>query len=333
MAASVYILYGTMTSAGAPATKSRLLSREFGLLNLTLSQPLYIMGIFWIGVSAKLGPQHVVFWLAAMALFYLPSGAVVIYLNRVHPVEGGLYEWARLGFGEFVGFLVGWNMWLNIVAILSYAGVQVATMAAYAMGPRWAWIGESGWALASITVAVLAALVVIAMVGMKAAKWAHYLGGAILLTVYLALVASPPRNQLIGRPNPYPAFSLALPAISLLNLNVLGKMAFGAFSGFDGMAVFAGETRDARRTIAWSVMLAAPIIALAYILGTGSLVSVVTPDKIDMISPVSQALTAGTRPGDPGAGLIPFVIVALLPGCRWWLGGIACCRIGSDACM
>src|SRR5262249_26437663 len=58
--------------------------------------------------------------------------------------------------------------------------------------------------------------------------------------------------------------------------------------------------------------LAAPIIAFAYILGTGSLVSVVTPDKVDMVSPISQALMAGTRPGDPAAQLIPFVIWGLL---------------------
>ena len=165
-------------STTAPAPKTPQLSREIGLMNLTLSQPLYIMGLFWIGVAAKLGPSHVAFWLAAMALFYLPSGAAVIYLNQVHPVEGGLYEWARLGLGDFVGFLVGWNMWLNCVAILSYAGVQVATMSAYALGQQWAWIGENQWSVALITVVLMASLVAIAMAGMKTAKWAHYLGGA-----------------------------------------------------------------------------------------------------------------------------------------------------------
>ena len=32
-----------------------------------------------------------------MLLFYLPLAAVVIYLNRLMPLEGGLYQWAKAG--------------------------------------------------------------------------------------------------------------------------------------------------------------------------------------------------------------------------------------------
>jgi amino acid transporter len=94
-------------------TKQQELRKELGLRNLVLSQILNIVGLYWIGVAAKLGPANVSFWLMGIFLFYLPSAAVVIYLNRVHTLEGGLYEWSRLGFNEFFGFLVAWNMWLN----------------------------------------------------------------------------------------------------------------------------------------------------------------------------------------------------------------------------
>jgi hypothetical protein len=33
-----------------------------------------------------------VFWLLAIAFFYIPQAAVVIYLNRLMPLEGGLYQ-------------------------------------------------------------------------------------------------------------------------------------------------------------------------------------------------------------------------------------------------
>ncbi|MBI2751993.1 MAG: hypothetical protein HYX46_00520, partial [Betaproteobacteria bacterium] len=45
-------------------------------------------------------------------------------------------------------------------------------------------------------------------------------------------------------PNP---FSLALPALTLLNLNLLGKMGFAALGGFEYVAIVAGECRDAVR--------------------------------------------------------------------------------------
>ena len=77
-----------------------LLRKELGLRDLVLAQVLFVVGSTWVGIAAKLGRAHTVFWLAAILLFYLPLGAVVIYLNRLMPLEGGLYQWAKAGFGE-----------------------------------------------------------------------------------------------------------------------------------------------------------------------------------------------------------------------------------------
>lgn len=286
--------------------------KELGIRNLVMCQILNIVGLYWVGAAAKLGPSHIAFWLLGIALFYLPSAAVVIYLNRANTLEGGLYEWTRLGFNEFAGFLVGWNLWLNAVGILSFLGIQTTTMLAYVLGPRAAWIAESKWVMGGTTLVVLGSLVLITLIGLGLGKWIQDFGGAVLLLVFLALIALPFRNLLTGRPMEYPPFTLSLPAISLLSLNLLGKMSFGAMSGFDSMAIFAGECRDATKTIGRSVIIAVPIIAAMFVLGTSSVVALVPKDKIDLVSPISQALTMGTRPGDPGAALIPLVIAVLL---------------------
>ena len=75
------------------------------------------------------------FWLAAMTLFYVPTTVVVIYLNRLMPLEGGLYQWAKLGFNETVGFLVAWNLWLYVIVFTSEIGLLVTTYLSYAFGP------------------------------------------------------------------------------------------------------------------------------------------------------------------------------------------------------
>jgi glutamate:GABA antiporter len=151
--------------------RQREFRQELGLRNLVTSQILNIVGLYWVGTAARLGPSHVAFWLLGIVLFYLPSAAVVIYLNRVHPVEGGLYEWARLGYNQFFGFLVAWNMWLNMVAILSYIGIQTTTMTAYALGPRAAWMAENKWVIGGTSLAVLGTLIVIASIGLSLGKW------------------------------------------------------------------------------------------------------------------------------------------------------------------
>jgi glutamate:GABA antiporter len=292
--------------------KQREFRKELGLRNLVTSQILNIVGLFWVGVAARLGPSHVIFWLLGIVLFYLPSAAVVIYLNRVHTLEGGLYEWARLGFNDFAGFLVAWNMWLNMVAILSYAGLQTTAMYSYFLGPQAAWMAASKWVNLGITLGLMAVLIVVAAIGLGVAKWIQDLGGILMVAVFVALIALPFRNHVIGRPTEYPPFTLSLPAISVLSLNLLGKMSFGAMSGFDSVAILAGECRNAAKTIGRSVLIATPIIAAMFVLGTSSVVALVPKDKIDLISPISQALTLGTRPSDPGARLIPLAIAALL---------------------
>ena len=293
-------------------TRQREFRKELGLRNLVMCQILNIVGLYWVGVAARLGPSHVAFWMLGILLFYLPSAAVVIYLNRTHTVEGGLYEWTRLGFNQFAGFLVAWNMWLNMVAILSYVGIQTATMLAYVVGPRAAWMAESKWVMGAATALVLGSLIAIALIGLGLGKWIQDLGGAVMVIVFLALIALPFRNHLIGRPAQYPPLTLSLPALTLLSVNLLGKMSFGALSGFDSMAIFAGECRNAAKAIRRSVIVAAPVIAGMFVLGTSSVVALVPRDKIDLISPISQALALGTRPSDPGASLVPLAIAALL---------------------
>src|ERR1044071_2977063 len=93
------------------------LRKELGLRDLVLAQVLCVVGSSWVGIAAKLGRAHVVFWLAAMLLFYLPLAAVVIHLNRLMPLEGGLYQWAKAGFGEMAGFLTAWNLWVYAVIV------------------------------------------------------------------------------------------------------------------------------------------------------------------------------------------------------------------------
>jgi len=96
------------------------LRKDLGVVDLTLTQILFIIGLPWVGVAAKQGPAHVILWLAAIVFFYLPSAAVVIHLNRAMPLEGGLYQWAKVAFDDFVAFMVAWNFWIFGILVMSW---------------------------------------------------------------------------------------------------------------------------------------------------------------------------------------------------------------------
>jgi amino acid transporter len=291
---------------------SAVLKKELGLWDLVFTQILFVMGLSWVGAGAKLGPSHVSFWLLAVVLFYIPSAIVVVHLSRRMPIEGGLYQWAKIGFNERIGFLVAWNLWIYAMILTSEIGLSSATTIAYAIGPKAQWVVESKWFIGSAATIVIGALALLSMIGLGAGKWLHSGGGVTMVLILCAMVVLPVIHWIGGgRPQVQP-FSLALPAATLLNLNILGKLGFGALGGFEYVAIFAGECKEPEKLIGRSVIIAAPIIAILFILGTGSVLWFVGTDNIDLISPVSQVLAIATRPFGIGARIASVVILAVL---------------------
>ena len=134
---------GLAAAEASVEAHSASLKKELGVRDLALTQILFIVGLTWIGVAGKLGSSHVVFWLLAIALFYLPSTAVVIYLNGLMPLEGGVYQWAKLGLNQTAGFMLAWNLWIYVIVFTSEIGLQAATYLSYALGPSAAWMAAS----------------------------------------------------------------------------------------------------------------------------------------------------------------------------------------------
>src|SRR6476660_8288288 len=153
--------------------RSAHLPKDLGLVDLTLTQVLFIVGLPWVGVAAKQGPAHVVLWLAAIVFFYLPSAAVVIHLNRAMPLEGGLYQWAKLGFNELTGFMVAWNLWLFAILNTSEIGLQITQYFHYVLGARGEALAANNGFVALVNAIVLATLVVITVRGLAVGKWVH----------------------------------------------------------------------------------------------------------------------------------------------------------------
>ncbi|HEU4761927.1 MAG TPA: amino acid permease, partial [Gemmatimonadales bacterium] len=170
---------------------SASLRRELGVRDLALTQILFIIGLTWIGVAGKLGPSHVVMWLLAVVLFFLPLAAVVIWLNELMPLEGGLYQWAKLGFNRTIGFMVAWNLWLYVVLFASELGFTVASYLSYALGPGAAWMTTSVWFVSLASALAIAVLAGLAFFGLSLSKWVHNAGGVFMITIFGVLILLP----------------------------------------------------------------------------------------------------------------------------------------------
>src|SRR6185295_14850994 len=163
-----------------------------------------------------------------------------------------------------------------------------------------------------VSTAILSALVVITVLGLNVGKWVHKAGGALMVATFAALLLLPWLNVRYGTLAAFHPLATAMPVVSVMSLNLLGKMGFGAFGGFEYVAIHAGECRNPVRTIGRSVVVAAPIIVVMFILGTGTVLALIPQDQIDLIAPIPQVLSAGFGPLGYAAAIAPVTIVVLL---------------------
>ena len=273
--------------------RSAVFKKELGLFDLVLTQVVFVVGTIWVGWAAKLGSQQNFFWLLAILTFYLPLAAAVIFLSRLLPLEGGLYQWTKLAFNDLVAFMVAWNLWVFAISILAGMGLIVTTNISYAIGPTAAWMKDNKPVITVISCVLVVAMVVAATRGLGLGKWVHNAGGLMLLVTFAALILLPFIGLIRGTVAEYHPFAMQVPNFSLFNLNVFSKLALGALTGFEYIAILAGETRAPARNVTRSVVIAAPVIAVMFILGTSSVLAFVSPDNVDLIGPIPQVLSIG----------------------------------------
>ena len=293
----------------APAASLR---KELGFTDLVLASILLVVVPDFFGSAVKAGPAHVVLWLLAIALFFLPQALVVSYLNQRLPMEGGLYEWARHAFGDAIGFLVALNLWMYVVLYVASIGLVTTNYAAYALGLNAGAVTAHRGILLATSVAIIGGLMLVAHLGLGVGKWVANVGSALTVLIVLLLAALPfvrPGGQVA---HGYHPLRLVMPPLTLFSFSVFSKMSFGALCGFEYAAIFAGESRNPRRHLTRAIWIAAPLIALLYIFGTSAILAYVSPDNIDVIGPIPQALRValgGTRLGEV---IVPVAVLFLL---------------------
>jgi amino acid transporter len=303
------------------------LKRELKLGDLVLMQVLLILGFSWIGSAAEQGATHAFLWVAGILLLYVPLAAVVMHLSRAIPVEGGSYQWIKAGIAPLAGYLAAWNVSLYIFAVYGTIGPQLVNSIAYALGERGAWMMNSNALLVGTGVACLVSVWAINVRGLHLGKIVTNGGAALtvllgLLTTFLLF-----KRMLSGVAPLNQPFSFAAPALSIATLNVFTKIAMGGLTGFDNASVFAGECQGARRDLPRSVMVAAPLIALIYVLSTGAMLAWIPAGKIDLAAPIPQLLRAGF--GSTGIGAVISVVTIIALTTNTYAGAVAMLGMAS----
>jgi amino acid transporter len=284
----------------APATQtSPHLVRSLKLRDLVLFNLVAVLGLRHLGTTAKFGPGSLLMWLVAAVFFFVPQGLAVMELSSRFPKEGGVYFWTKRALGEGHGFLCGWCYWINNVLYYPNLLISAAVIATFMFGDSGSGLADKWIYVLPVALGTLWIAVLINIVGLSTGKWLQNAGGIgtyvpgvilILLGIYGAMTR-PPANELS-------VITLTPGLNNLPTLNLLASIAF-AFAGLELASTMGDEIESPRRTLPGSIFISAPLIAVAYILGTGAVLWCLPNNQVNVVSGFLQAIKAGAENVSP----------------------------------
>jgi amino acid transporter len=304
------------------------LKRVLRLGDLVLFNVVAVLGLRWVATSAKAGPSSIVLWLLAAALFFVPQGIAVITLSSRFPDEGGVYAWTRRTYGEWNGFLCGWCYWINNVLYYPNLLISTAVIATYAIGKGGTTLGASWGYVLSVALVALWTATLLNIVGLGTGKWLHNIGGVATYLPGIILIALG-LTAVVMRPsaNAFTSSNIIPDVTDLSTLNLWASIAF-AFAGLELSSTMGEETANPRRDLPRAILIAAPLIAAAYVLGTLSVLWLVPNGDLNIVSGFLQGITAGAAAISPNLlWIAPFAAalytISNVAGVGAWLSGPA----------
>ena len=164
-----------MSTTTEPAAQPQLI-RALGRRDLVL---LFVVAVFNLNVVPSIaanGGVTIWLWIISLLLFFWPQGIAVIELAHRYPGEGGVYLWAKEVFGDFHGFLSGWCYWTNNMLYVPTIMLYFVGVSVYALGPGHQGLADNKFFAAAVSLALLALLTLLNILGLGVGKWINNLG-------------------------------------------------------------------------------------------------------------------------------------------------------------
>ncbi len=301
------------------------LRRTLGLADVVLFFVVAGSNLQWVAAAAAAGASSIPVWVIGAFAMFLPLSIAVVFLSSHHPDEGGLYVWSKRAFGPFAGFITGWTYWASNLPYFPALLYFAAGNALFIGGSNGGALSASPAYFIGVALAGLALATIVNIYGLQIGKWLNNAGALSRWTVTLLLVALGGFAWWkFGSATPINAATMR-PALHIKDVIFWSVIAF-AWTGPEAMPFMGGEIKHPRRSIPLGLAIAAPAIAVIYIVGTLSVLAVLTPHAVNPSSGVMQAI-AGISMRLRWNALTPVAAVLVAVSCvgstSAWLGAVA----------
>ncbi len=259
-----------------------------------------LFGIRLIPLAASVGPGVVVLWALAMVVFFVPQALTVVDLSTRFPGEGGIYLWSKEAFGEFHAFITAWAYWSSGLVFFPSVLLFVATQAAFVV-PGTSHLAEQPVFLTGVSLAGVAAIFLLNLVGLRASTALHNISGvARFVAVGFVVVLGVGSWVRFGSATDL-SWRNWIPGLDTVkDLVFLSTFAY-MFSGVESASNLGEEVKDARRDIPRAIVTSGGLITGLYVLASLALLMALSPGELTGLQGFSSAITASaTRLGGEG---------------------------------
>jgi glutamate:GABA antiporter len=260
---------------------------KLGTLALVLLVTGAIDSIRNLPATALFGSSLIFFFIFSAIVFLIPTALVSAEL-AANIDEGGIYQWARLAFGERIGFLAVWLQWVNNIiwfpTILSF----IAGTAAYLVDPA---LAQNKFYLVAVILLTFWTLTIVNLKGIqlssKVTSFCALIGLLLPMALIIALLVV---WLFMGKP-----LQIQFNAVSLLpswgNMNnwiALTAIMMG-FAGMELATVHIKEVRDPQKTFPRALAISTVIILVTMILGSLAIACVLPYNQINLVNGTIQS--------------------------------------------
>jgi APA family basic amino acid/polyamine antiporter len=250
------------------------------------------------------GSAILVVWLVG-GLYTLIGSVCLAELGTMVPRAGGYYVYARRGFGDWVGFAVGWTDWLTYCTVLAYVSIGLAEFSGVLMPALAGWVRP-------VAIVTLLAMVALQWAGLKVSARFQEWTTAVKFLAFVALIVAAFTMGPVGarglQTTPGDALGLTFTgAILALQAVVI------AYGGWQSALYFTEEDRDPARNLPRAMIGGVLSVIVVYLLVNLALLAVLPiPDLAKSTLPGADA--AAIIAGDRGKQLITVLsVLSLLP--------------------
>lgn len=251
-------------------------------------------------------PAILVAWVVG-GLYTLLGSVCMAELGTMMPQAGGYYVYARRGFGNWVGFAVGWTDWLTYCTVLAYASIGLAEFSGVLLPALAGWVRP-------IAVVTLLAMVALQWAGLKVSARFQEWTTAVKFLAFLALVVA---AFTMGPMSPHGARGLQAPGdapgLTFTGIILALQAVVIAYGGWQSALYFTEEDRDPARNLPRAMIGGVFSVIAVYLLVNLALLAVLPIPDIAK-STLPGADVAAIIAGDRGKQILTVLsVLSLLP--------------------